>query len=51
MIEIEKPHFDTDTADERVIELKMYLDELADELNYLIDVFAAAVRGDGRYEG
>ncbi len=38
MIDIEKPRFESDTAAERVVELKRYLDRLADDLNYMFDV-------------
>ena len=38
MINIEKPHFESEDAEGRVIELKKYLDRLADDLNYIFDV-------------
>lgn len=40
MIEIEKPRFESDDTADRVIELKRYLDRLADDLNYAFDVLA-----------
>ncbi|MBR3422853.1 MAG: hypothetical protein IKG80_00015 [Clostridia bacterium] len=38
MIDIEKPRFESDDTAGRVVELKRYLDRLADDLNYMFDV-------------
>ena len=46
MIDIEKPRFESDTAAERVVELKRYLDRLADDLNYMFDVLTDKAGGE-----
>lgn len=50
MIEIEKPRFESEDTNERVVELKRYLDRLADDLNYVFDVMTAE-REDGKRAG
>ena len=45
MIDIEKPHFESDDTAQRVIELKRYLDRLADDLNYMFDVLTEKTEG------
>ncbi len=46
MIDIEKPRFESDDTEGRVIELKRYLDRLADDLNYMFDVLTAKEKNE-----
>ena len=48
MIEIEKPRFESDDAEGRVVELKRYLDRLADDLNYMFDVLTASEKNGSK---